>query len=245
MDLANRSLPCLGVCRTAAPFLRRLMQRTGLTVHLGVLSQNEVVLIDRVAPGFGQQMATWVGKRMPIHCTGLGKALMAFLPSEQIEFRIKQGLIRYNDNTIVSARKLKEELLKTKLRGFALDDEEETVGLRCIGVPLFDQTDQAVAAISVVGTLAQLADDRLDTPVREAKRNPPRRFRSSYVHDAKVVRAKLRDMHWPKATRFRSSIHTSTFSIRSVRKAFHGPAQRTPCSIGQRFPAGMRNLPRR
>jgi DNA-binding IclR family transcriptional regulator len=170
MDLANRSLPCLGVCRTAAPFLRRLMQRTGLTVHLGVLSQNEVVLIDRVAPASGQQMATWVGKRMPIHCTGLGKALMAFLPSEQIEFRIKQGLIRYNDNTIVSAGKLKEELLKTKSRGFALDDEEETVGLRCIGVPLFDQTDQPVAAISVVGTLAQLADDRLDDPVREAKR---------------------------------------------------------------------------
>jgi hypothetical protein len=48
-----------------------------------------------------------------------------------------------------------------------------------------------------------------------------------------------------KATRFRLSIHTSTFSIRSVRKAFHGPAQRTPCSIGQRFPAGMRSLLRR
>jgi DNA-binding IclR family transcriptional regulator len=170
LDLANRSLACMSVCRLAAPLLGQLMQKTGLTVHLGVLSQNEVVLIHKAAPCDGQQMATWVGKRMPIHCTGLGKALMAFLPSAQIDFRIKQGLLRYNENTIVSARKLKEELLKMRERGFALDDEEETVGLRCIGAPLFDANNQAVAAISVAGTLTQLADEKLDSLAHEVKR---------------------------------------------------------------------------
>lgn len=161
-ELASRSLGCLGVREPAAPFLRTLMQQTGLTVHLGVISQNEVVLIDKVAHTGGQQMATWVGKRLPIHCTGMGKALMAYLPEEQIEYHIKLGLIRYNENTIVSASKLKDELLRIRSHGFAIDDEEETVGLRCIGAPMFDKNNQAIAAISIVGTTTQISDEKLD-----------------------------------------------------------------------------------
>jgi DNA-binding IclR family transcriptional regulator len=169
LELASRSLGCLGVREPAAPFLRTLMQKTGLTVHLGVIAQNEVVLIDKVAPAAGQSLATWVGKRMPIHCTGLGKALMAYLAEEQIDYHIKQGLIRYNENTIVSASKLKDELLRIRSHGYAIDDEEETVGLRCIGAPVFDKTDQAVAAISIAGTIEQLSDEKLDRLVRAVK----------------------------------------------------------------------------
>jgi DNA-binding IclR family transcriptional regulator len=169
LELASRSLGCLGVREPAAPFLRTLMQKTGLTVHLGVIAQNEVVLIDKVAPLAGQQLATWVGKRMPIHCTGLGKALMAYLPEEQIEYHIKQGLIRYNENTIVSASKLKDEFLRIQSHGYAIDDEEETVGLRCIGAPVFDKNNQAVAAISIAGTSEQLSDEKLDRLVRAVK----------------------------------------------------------------------------
>jgi DNA-binding IclR family transcriptional regulator len=134
-----------------------------------VIAQNEVVLIDKVAPLAGQQLATWVGKRMPIHCTGLGKALMAYLSEEQIEYHIKQGLIRYNENTIVSASKLKDEFLRIQSHGYAIDDEEETVGLRCIGAPVFDKNGQAVAAISIAGTNEQLSDEKLDRLVRAVK----------------------------------------------------------------------------
>jgi DNA-binding IclR family transcriptional regulator len=161
-ELASRSLRGLGIREHAAPFLRALMQQTGLTVHLGVISQNEVVLIDKVAPTGGHQVATWIGKRLPIHCTGAGKALMAYLPEEQVEYHIAQGLIRYNDNTIVSASKLRDELARIRVQGFAIDDEEETVRLRCIGAPLFDERSQAVAAISIAGTTFQISDERLD-----------------------------------------------------------------------------------
>ncbi|HJZ94862.1 MAG TPA: IclR family transcriptional regulator [Candidatus Solibacter sp.] len=169
LELASRSLGCLGVREPAAPFLRTLMQKTGLTVHLGVIAQNEVVLIDKVAPAAGQQLGTWVGKRMPLHCTGLGKALMAYLPEEQIEHHIKQGLSRYNENTIVSAGRLKDELLRIQAHGYAIDDEEETVGLRCIGAPVFDKNNQAVAAISIAGTRSQLDDEKLERLVRAVK----------------------------------------------------------------------------
>ena len=170
LELANRSLGCLGISAAAAPFLRGLAQRTGLTVHLGIVSQSEVVLIDRIAPSKGPHLATWVGKRLPMHCTGLGKALMAYMPQDQIEAHLRQGLLRYNDNTIVSAARLKEDLLRVQARGFALDDEEETVGLRCIGAPLFDCHQQVVAAISVAGTILQLNDEELDRVTNDVKR---------------------------------------------------------------------------
>jgi DNA-binding IclR family transcriptional regulator len=169
LELASRSLGSLWVREPAAPFLRALMLKTGLTVHLGVIAQNEVVLIDKVAPAAGQQLATWVGKRMPIHCTGLGKALMAYLPEEQIQSHIKQGLIRYNENTIVSASRLKDELLRIRSHGYAIDDEEETVGLRCLGAPVFDKNKQAAAAISIAGTSEQLSDEKVDRLVRALK----------------------------------------------------------------------------
>jgi len=160
-ELAARSLTGLGIRERAAPFLRALMDQTGLTVHLAAISQNEVVVIDKIAPAAIQPLATWVGKRLPIHCTGAGKSLMAFLPEEQIEYHIKQGLTRYNDNTIALAGRLREDLSRVRANGFAVDDEEETIGLRCIGVPIFDESNQVVAAVSIAGTTAQINEDNL------------------------------------------------------------------------------------
>ncbi len=86
---------------------------------------------------------------------------MAYLPDEQIEYHIKQGLTRYNENTIALGGRLREELLRVRISGFALDDEEETIGLRCIGAPLFDENNHAVAAISIAGTTAQINEENL------------------------------------------------------------------------------------
>ncbi len=165
-SLANSSVAGLHVRERAAPFLRTLMQRTALTVHLVVLSQNELVVIDRFAPSQSNQLPTWIGKRLPIHCTGAGKALLAYLPEDQRERLIRQGLIRYNENTIVSPAKLRQELQRVRANGFAVDDEEETIGLRCIGAALFDENQQAVAAISVAGTVEQITDEALHSMAR-------------------------------------------------------------------------------
>lgn len=161
--LANSSLVSLGVRERAAPLLRELMEQTQLTVHLAVIMQNELVLIDKVAPRGASQLATWVGKRLPIHCTGAGKALMAFMPEIQLDALFRQGLIRYNENTIVSPKKLREEIQRIRSNGFAIDDEEETLGLRCIGAPVFDYNQHAIAAISIAGTTTQINDENVAT----------------------------------------------------------------------------------
>jgi DNA-binding IclR family transcriptional regulator len=151
----------LRVC--AMPHLRALMDSTGLTVHMAMLMQGEVVLIERMAPSGSRQVPTWIGKRMAAHCTGLGKVLMAYLPEEELSTLIVQrGLLRYNDNTICSTQRLKDELERVRRLGFALDDEEEEIGARCIGTPILDSSRHAIAAISVSGTTDQIRAESLD-----------------------------------------------------------------------------------
>lgn len=141
----------------AAPFLRNLMVRTRLTVHMGVLDRDGVVLIEKIEPPGLLRLATWVGKHMDTHCTGLGKALLAFLPSEEVDRLLREhGLPRHNENTLGSAVKLKRALAEIRAQGYAVDDEEDEIGLRCIGVPILARDGSPTAAVSIAGTTSQI-----------------------------------------------------------------------------------------
>lgn len=155
--LANQALGGTSLRTQASTLLHQLMQETGLTVHLAVMEEGEAILIDRIeAPG-SPHLATWVGKRMGLHCTALGKALISELPEAVLDELIrKHGLIRYNENTIASRRALRLACESIQRLGYAIDDEEEEIGIRCIGAPVRDSTGEVVAAISISGTKAQL-----------------------------------------------------------------------------------------
>jgi DNA-binding IclR family transcriptional regulator len=155
--LANLALGGTSLRSQAATLLHKLMQDSGLTVHLAVMEEGEAILIDRVeAPG-APQLATWVGKRMGLHCTALGKALIAELSPDVLDELIrKQGLMRYNENTISSRRALRLTCENVQQLGYAIDDEEEEIGVRCIGAPVRNSAGEVVAAISISGTKTQL-----------------------------------------------------------------------------------------
>lgn len=157
--LANMALGGMTLRGHAGPVLFRLMQETGLTVHLAVMEKNEAILIDRIAPPGTPPLATWVGKRMGLHCTALGKALIAHLSTQEVEGLIRsQGMIRHNENTITSKRTLQLACEQVRQLGYAVDDEEEEIGIRCIGAPAFGQNGEVVAAISVSGPKGKLED---------------------------------------------------------------------------------------
>ncbi len=161
-SLANMAISGLKLRDQAAPFLYNLMHQTQLTVHMAILERNEAVLVAKVdAPGV-VRMATWLGKRMELHCTGLGKALICYWDQERLDALIgEHGLPRHNDNTIASIKRLKLELQKAAERGYAIDDEEDEIGLRCIGVPVFDHAGIVTAAISVAGTTSQITAENV------------------------------------------------------------------------------------
>ena len=160
--LAQMALNGIGLREQAKPHLRRLAEVTGLTSHLAVMEQGATVLIEKVSAPDVMRISTWIGKRCSLHCTALGKALAAYLPEEQVEALVReQGLLRHNDNTICSSRRLKQELATVRERGYALDDEEEEINVRCIGAPIFDSHHRAIAAVSIAGSTSEVQEGNL------------------------------------------------------------------------------------
>jgi len=143
--------------KLALPFLQQLVNRTLLTCHLAILDAGEAVYIEKVdAPGF-IKMDTWVGRRMYVHSTSVGKSLVAWLPPVEIAAILHDyGLPKRTAKTItVSARFLKE-LEKVRGQGYAVDDEENSPGARCVGAPVFDTPGHVVAAVGLSGTTSQI-----------------------------------------------------------------------------------------
>jgi DNA-binding IclR family transcriptional regulator len=167
VSLAYLALDGFEVRERAVPFLLSLAAKTGLGVHMAVLEGNEAVLIERIeSPGL-VKLNTWVGQRMHVNCTALGKALVAFLPEEEFKRTVQaKRLIKHNQNTISSMVKFREELTRVRAAGYAVDDEEEEVGVRCVGAPVFDHLDRVVAALSVAGTTTQIPGNRIEELAR-------------------------------------------------------------------------------
>jgi DNA-binding IclR family transcriptional regulator len=168
-DLAGAALGGQALRDQAIPYLSKLRESTQLTCHMAVFEQDEVVLIQKAEP-LGSRVNTWIGKRMDIHCTAVGKAVAAYLPSDTVEVLVRRrGMLRHNDNTIASLRKLKDELERVRRLGYSIDDEEEEIGIRCIGVPILDEENRALAAISLSGTTSQINDLSVDLLIAELK----------------------------------------------------------------------------
>jgi DNA-binding IclR family transcriptional regulator len=162
ISLSRSSIEGLELRAEARPYLEALMRQTLLTVHMVILEHDEAVIIEKVEPPGLLQLATWVGRRMDVHCTGAGKALIAFISDDELDRRIKsRGLARHNKRTICSFRNLKAELIRVRECGYAFDDEEDEIGLRCIGAPVFGFNDEVLAAISIAGTTTQMSDDKV------------------------------------------------------------------------------------
>ena len=155
--LANAGLKGMALREISYPILAGLMRQTGLTIHMAIMDREHAVLIEQIVPPPELAPMTWPGERLELHCTALGKALAAFGPEEQWDrFVSKRALPRHNENTICSRKKLLDELAITRKRGYAFDDEEVDLGVRCLGVPVFGAANEAVAAISVCGTCVEV-----------------------------------------------------------------------------------------
>ncbi len=165
----------LDLAQIALPFMQALQERIHLTVHLAVLDQGEAVYIEKVeAPGFFK-VNTWVGRRMYLHSTSVGKCLVAWLPKPEVETLLhQQGLKKRTPKTITSLGKLVVELELVRAQGHAVDDEENSLGARCVAVPISGANGAAIAALGVSGTLTQMEEANLPR-ILEALKETARR----------------------------------------------------------------------
>ncbi|MEW5979483.1 MAG: IclR family transcriptional regulator [Acidobacteriota bacterium] len=154
----------LALPELALPHMRWLVEQTRLTAHLGILERNHAVFIQKVdGPGM-IKFDTYVGKRSPLHCTGLGKVLLAFNSNEDIirEILSAEPFAKFTQATITSAAGLRKDLALVRQRGFSTDDEEEELGVRCVAVPVVSKPGELLCALSVTGTTAQIVPENFE-----------------------------------------------------------------------------------
>jgi DNA-binding IclR family transcriptional regulator len=160
---ATDSLP-----RAAQPHLEELSRRTGETVSLALPRRLQLVYVDQVqAPHV--MAADWLGRAVPLHATSTGKALLAFLPPEELEAALTQSLPRFTDRTITDPARLRDELDRVRRRGYAVSRGELETALWGASAPVRDRAGRGIAVVSVWGAEARLkAKGRLDELGRAA-----------------------------------------------------------------------------
>ncbi|ABY95602.1 MULTISPECIES: IclR family transcriptional regulator [Thermoanaerobacter] len=152
IELSSNILNNLELREVARQYLEELMEFANEVVHLCVLRDGEIVYIDKVESHNTIQMYSQIGKRAPVHCTAVGKAILAFLPQEEAISILKtKGLPRKTPNTITSLEEMLKHLEEIRRLGYAIDNVEHEEGIRCVAAPIFDYTGQVVASVSISG----------------------------------------------------------------------------------------------
>lgn len=141
--------------------MQTLMQSTGETANLAIVDNGEVVFISQVETSDPIRAFFRPGTRGPIHASGIGKALLAYFPQAQADAAMTDNtLIAFTAQTITERDAMADELARIRTRGWSVDDEERTLGMRCIAAPIFNAFGEAVAGISVSGPSVRMTPDR-------------------------------------------------------------------------------------
>ena len=149
----------------------RLSAQTGLTSHMAMLEDHQAIYIQKARGSSRASLDTYVGKRTNLHCTAVGKVLLGYAPEPFREKVLERGTYaRYTRNTITVATNLRTELRNVRSQGYALDDQEEELNIRCLAVPVFSARGDTLAALSISGTCEQLRDNSLRTAVESLYR---------------------------------------------------------------------------
>lgn len=148
----------------AHPFLKELSFKTGETVHLVQREGTNAVYIDKVETDVNTvRLISSIGKTIPLYCSGVGKAMLAGMEKSSVQKVWKfSEIYKYTDKTITSFDGLMKELEVTRKRGYAIDDEENEVGVRCVAVALDDHHGKPRFAISISAPEIRMKDERIE-----------------------------------------------------------------------------------
>lgn len=157
-ELGSRAVEQIDLRARVHPWFRRLSAQVGETVHLGVLQKTSVVYLDKIEPVNRRVwLASRIGTSNPVYCTAMGKAILAFLPElAAMEIIAKIRFLRRTPRTLCTPEALMRSLERVRQRGYAIDDEEVEVGVRCIGAPILNESGHPMAAVSVSGPTSRI-----------------------------------------------------------------------------------------
>lgn len=159
LELGQAYLSTLDIREVAAGPLRGLQAASRQTCHLAVPDGTEIVYIDKVEDTASVRMASAIGRRAPMYCTAVGKAILAWLGDTALSTVVSAGLPAVTDRTITDPARLAAELATVRERGYAVDDREHEPDVRCVAAPIFDHERRVVGALSVSGLASRLTPE--------------------------------------------------------------------------------------
>jgi IclR family KDG regulon transcriptional repressor len=163
LQLGARKSAGLDLRTIARPVMKQLHAEFDETVNLAVPGDDGIIYIDILQSPRGLRMAATVGMRDDYHSSALGKAMLANWPEARAVRVLGGSLGRKTDRTVATIEQLRSELADVRRKGFAIDDEENEVGARCVGAPILDHRGSCVGAISVSGSASRLTAERIET----------------------------------------------------------------------------------
>lgn len=171
VELGIRFFNDLEIRKVAANFLAVLAKSFDEVVHLVLPDDGEVVYIDKRESSQLVSLHSKVGRRAPMHCTAVGKAILSTLAEEEVRHILKtKGMPGFTHKTITDPDKLMKQLREFKALGYALEAEENEVGILCLGTPIYDYSGRAIAAISVSGPINRMKEKGTERIGEEIKR---------------------------------------------------------------------------
>jgi DNA-binding IclR family transcriptional regulator len=149
--------------KTIQPHMQELADATGETIFLAIPSDDaEVVYLDSSSPRNLMTVKSVMGIKAPLYCTGIGKAMLAYLPREITETILARGLDAITEHTITDGEKLLEELEAVRRRGYAIDNMEHQYGIKCVGMPIRTRKGEVVAGLSISGPSLRFDDQAIE-----------------------------------------------------------------------------------
>jgi DNA-binding IclR family transcriptional regulator len=170
-ELGMKVVDRMQIREVAYPYLKELSTLFNETINLGCLDNNEIVHLDKINTSEILRIDPSIGSRVPAYCTGLGKAILAYLPEEELNNFLKSvPLKKRTENTITTKKNLLQELERIHKQGFAVDSEELSIGLRCVASPVFDYANFPSYSVSVAGPALRLTKEKIAVVKEEVKR---------------------------------------------------------------------------
>lgn len=162
MELASKRLRNIDLFSTAKPFLKDLAKQTGEVVVLAVMIGDVLAYLDREEGPRAINLTGGLGQPVPLHSTACGKSILAYLPEDDLVriFREK-GLPAITEKTITNFSELKTHLAEVRLRGYATDDEETYLGVRCIAAPIHNHSNSVVASLSLSSSTQRITPENI------------------------------------------------------------------------------------
>lgn len=162
LELGQTFIKQMGLLRQSRPVLEALVKKCNETTYVAILKESSIVYLDVVETDLTVRVVPRVGSRLPAYSTAAGKVQFAYMTEEELENYLPKELKRHTPNTITDRDEFKRQLTKIAEQGYAVDNEELDVGVRCVGAPIRDYTRRIIGAVSISGPSMRFTDERME-----------------------------------------------------------------------------------